>query len=164
MNNETASVYVAPVVSTCNYRDRHTDNQWRWLVYTHFRTDGILQSLYRSHIAEIRRDVPLSEIKTRSLYWRSLPSYSGTHLDDSMAIILVCLIDGIAFYFTFKKSYHKPDEEKLPAYILWTAELACFALAVQNPTVITLLYPAFLFVMELSFVFFIIWRRNILKK
>lgn len=84
--------------------------------------------------------------------------------NDLMAIILVCLIDGIAFYFTFKKSYHKPDEEKLSAYILWTAELACFFLAVQNPNLTTLLYPIFLTIMEGTFVFFLLWRRKIIKK
>jgi len=83
--------------------------------------------------------------------------------NDLMAIILVCLIDGIAFYFTFKKSYHKPDEEKLPAYILWTAQLVSFALAVENPTLINLLYPIFLASMECAFVFFIIWRRRVIR-
>ena len=83
--------------------------------------------------------------------------------NDLMAIILVCLIDGIAFYFTFKKSYHKPDEEKLPAYILWTAQLVSFALAVENPTLINLLYPIFLAGMEFAFVLFIIWRRKVIR-
>ncbi len=83
--------------------------------------------------------------------------------NDLMAITLVCLIDGIAFYFTFKKSYYKPDEEKLPAYILWTAQLVSFALAVENPTLINLLYPIFLAGMEFAFVLFIIWRRKVTR-
>jgi len=73
------------------------------------------------------------------------------------------LIDAIAFYFTFKKSYKKPYDEKLSSYVLWTLQLVSFALAVNNPTLTNLLYPVFLASMELVFVFFLIWRRNIIK-
>jgi hypothetical protein len=68
--------------------------------------------------------------------------------NDLIAIILVCLIDATAFYFTFKKSYQKPHEEKLSAYVLWTFQLIAFALAVNNPTLTTLLYPIFLAIIE----------------
>ncbi len=83
--------------------------------------------------------------------------------NDLIAIILVCFIDAIAFYFTFKKSYKKPYDEKLSSYVLWTLQLVSFALAVNNPTLTNLLYPIFLASMELVFVFFLIWRRNIIK-
>lgn len=83
--------------------------------------------------------------------------------NDLIAIILVCFIDTIAFYFTFKKSYKKPYDEKLSSYILWTFQLVSFALAVNNPTLTNLLYPIFLASMELVFVFFLIWRRKVVK-
>lgn len=86
-----------------------------------------------------------------------------TTKNDLLAIILVCLIDAIAFSFTFVKSYDKPFDEKLSAYILWTAQLVSFALAVQNPSLTTLLYPLFLASMELVFVFFLLWRRKAIK-
>lgn len=82
--------------------------------------------------------------------------------NDLIAIILVCLIDASAFYFTFKKSYKKPHEEKLSSYVLWTFQLVAFALAVNNPTLTTLLYPVFLALMEWVFVIFLVWRRFIL--
>jgi hypothetical protein len=82
---------------------------------------------------------------------------------DLTAIILVCLIDAIAFYFTFKKSYKKPYDEKLSSYVLWTFQLLCFALAVNNPTLTNLLYPVFLASMELVFVLFLMWRRKVIK-
>lgn len=83
--------------------------------------------------------------------------------NDLVAIILVCFIDAIAFYFTFKKSYKKPYDEKLSSYILWTFQLVSFALAVNNPTLTNLLYPVFLASMELVFVFFLLWRRKVMK-
>lgn len=82
---------------------------------------------------------------------------------DLTAIILVCLIDAIAFYFTFKKSYKKPYDEKLSSYVLWTFQLVSFALAVNNPTLTNLLYPVFLASMELVFVLFLMWRRKVIK-
>ncbi|MBP6920958.1 hypothetical protein KBB89_00190 [Candidatus Gracilibacteria bacterium] len=82
---------------------------------------------------------------------------------DLTAIILVCMIDAIAFYFTFKKSYRKPHEEKLFSYILWTFQLVSFALAVNTPTLTNLLYPVFLAIMEGVFVLFLIWRRKVVK-
>ena len=84
--------------------------------------------------------------------------------NDLLAIILVCIIDAIAFYFTFKKSYSKPYDEKLSSYILWTFQLISFALAVRNPTLTTLLYPVFLTIMEGVFVCFLLWRRKIIKQ
>ncbi len=83
--------------------------------------------------------------------------------NDLIAIILVCFIDAIAFYFTFKKSYKKPYDEKLSSYVLWTLQLVSFALAVNNPTLTNLLYPVFLASMELVFVLFLIWRRKVVK-
>ena len=84
--------------------------------------------------------------------------------NDLLAIILVCIIDAIAFYFTFKKSYSKPYDEKLSSYVLWTFQLISFALAVKNPNLTTLLYPIFLTIMEGVFVFYLLWRRRIIKK
>lgn len=84
--------------------------------------------------------------------------------NDLIAITLVCVIDAIAFYFTFKKSYKKPYDEKLSSYILWTLQFVSFALAVDNPTPTNLLYPVFLATIELIFVFFLIWRRSLIKK
>jgi len=84
--------------------------------------------------------------------------------NDLIAITLVCLIDASAFYFTFKKSYTKPYDEKLFSYILWTFQLIAFALAVNNPTLTNLLYPVFLAIMETIFVIFLLWRRWAIKK
>ncbi len=83
--------------------------------------------------------------------------------NDLIAIALVCFIDAVAFYFTFKKSYKKPYDEKLSSYILWTFQLVSFALAVNNPTLTNLLYPIFLGTIELVFVLFLIWRRRVVK-
>jgi hypothetical protein len=84
--------------------------------------------------------------------------------NDLTAVMLVCLIDAIAFYYTFKKSYTKPYDENLTSYILWTVQLISFALAVENPNFTTLLYPVFLSLMEISFVVFLLWRRKIITK
>lgn len=56
----------------------------------------------------------------------------GFTQNDLMAIVLVCVIDMIGFYFTWKKSYYSPYEEDLTSYIIWTVELGCAFFAIEH--------------------------------
>lgn len=83
--------------------------------------------------------------------------------NDLLAIILVCTIDMIGFYFTWKKSYLHPFKEDLISYIMWTLELSCSFFAIEYLTLTNWLYPGLLAIVELFFVLFLLWRRHILK-
>jgi len=65
-----------------------------------------------------------------------------------ISIILVCLVDSIAFYFTWKKSYKKPHQEFMPSYLLWTFGFLFSLLAVEVWSPVNWLYPVFLFCTE----------------
>ena len=87
----------------------------------------------------------------------------GFTQNDLMAIVLVCVIDMIGFYFTWKKSYYSPYEEDLTSYIIWTVELGCAFFAIEHLSLTNWLYPGLLASVELLFVIFLIWRRKTIK-
>ncbi len=84
--------------------------------------------------------------------------------DDLITILIACIIESIGFYFTWKKSYSAPLSEDLKSYIIWTFEFLFAILAIENINVTNGLYPSYLFISELAFVVYLIWRRNIVKK
>ncbi len=81
-----------------------------------------------------------------------------------VSIVLVCLIDTIALYFTWEKSYKKPYEEYILSYLLWTFGFLFSILAVEVWSPVNWFYPAFLLCTEWSFVLFLLWRRQIIKQ
>lgn len=83
--------------------------------------------------------------------------------NDLWTIVLACIIESIGFYFTWKKSYTRPFEENLNSYIIWTFEFFFAVLAIEHLNIINGLYPSYLFLSELFFIGFLIWRRKIMK-
>lgn len=84
--------------------------------------------------------------------------------DPLWSIILVTLIDLVAFAPTMRKSYFKPFEETALAYtgnlIKWL--LAIFALNTFSVT--TALYPASLILSNSLFIFILLFRRSTMAK
>ena len=79
------------------------------------------------------------------------------------AIILITLIDALGFYPTFRKSWHKPQEEVTVTYSLSAVKFAIALGALQNLNWTTALYPASLVFMNGAFVIMVLWRRNVAK-
>jgi len=65
-----------------------------------------------------------------------------------LSIWIVTLIDCSAFYPTFRKSWHKPMEENTFMYGFNIPRHALTLLAISNVSVVTMLYPAALFLMN----------------
>ena len=84
--------------------------------------------------------------------------------NDLVAIMLVCLIDSVGFYFTWKKSYRHPFDENLNSYIIWTLEFLCAFVAIEHKTLINMFHPALLTTSEILFVLFLLYRRKVVKK
>lgn len=81
-----------------------------------------------------------------------------------LAVLLASLIDMISFFPTVRKSFTSPREENLLPYI---ASMITYALAIAlvgEMNIINVYYPAFISVLNIFFISYILWRRKIIKK
>ncbi len=76
------------------------------------------------------------------------------------AVILITLIDILAFYPTFRKAYYFPHEELLFTYFLSAIKFILGVAALENFSVITTLYPLSLILMNALFIGVVMWRRK----
>ena len=76
------------------------------------------------------------------------------------AVILVTLVDAVAYIPTFRKSYYRPQEETLIEYELATLKFFIALFALQSLSVSTWLYPVSLVLTNGAFVVMNIVRRN----
>ncbi len=65
----------------------------------------------------------------------------------TLSIIMVTIVDVLAFVPTIRKSYKKPKEETFITYPLSTVRCTLGVLAIANYSVITCLYPVAMFAM-----------------
>mgnify|MGYP001365120317 CR=1 FL=1 len=83
--------------------------------------------------------------------------------DPFWSVILVAIIDTVAFIPTFRKSWHKPYEENLSSYNLHSLKMTLSMFALTNVTVITILYPLSFVAVNIVFTVFCFGRRLALK-
>ena len=76
------------------------------------------------------------------------------------AILFSCLITLLGFYPTFRKSWHKPNEEKLWSFILMSLRYFLSIFALENLNFTTAVFPVFDGVISAIFVILILWRRK----
>ncbi|PZO85412.1 MAG: hypothetical protein DI626_07485 [Micavibrio aeruginosavorus] len=79
------------------------------------------------------------------------------------AVILITIIDALAFYPTFRKSWHRPYEENAFTFTLSGIKFIFATLALETLNITTSLYPLSLVFMNGVFVIMILWRRKALK-
>jgi hypothetical protein len=79
------------------------------------------------------------------------------------ALLLVIVIDSLGYVPTIRKSYHKPHEETLVTYFLAGFKYVFALLALDNYTLVTWLFPAFLMMTNFLFVMMLIVRRRKLE-
>lgn len=77
-----------------------------------------------------------------------------------LSVILVTIIDALGFSPTFRKSYFKPFEETPIQYILAGLKFVFAFYALENVSVLTVLYPASLVLMNWVFVVMLFVRRK----
>lgn len=80
------------------------------------------------------------------------------------AVILITVIDALAFWPTVRKSWHKPHEEYLFTYTLSALKFMFGCLALENITWVTALYPFSLVVLNGGFVMMAMARRRTLAR
>lgn len=76
------------------------------------------------------------------------------------AVILITVIDALGFAPTFRKAYHKPQEETLITFALSAVKFVIAIVALSNYSAVTVLYPASLVLMNGLFVIMLIIRRK----
>lgn len=80
--------------------------------------------------------------------------------DPLLAIILVTVVDFLGFLPTIRKSIRKPHEETLVSYLLAGLKFVLAILAIDNYSVVTVLYPASLVFANLFFVVLLVMKRR----
>lgn len=80
--------------------------------------------------------------------------------DPFWAVILATVIETMAFYPTFRKSFFKPYGENCFMYLVDDVKFIMSVAALGSITVTTALYPLFCVVMNTSLVVMILWRRS----
>ena len=76
------------------------------------------------------------------------------------SVIIITIIDALAFIPTFRKSFFKPHEETAITYALSAAKFAVSLAALSTISITTALYPFSLVITNGLFVVMIMWRRK----
>lgn len=76
------------------------------------------------------------------------------------SVILISIIDVVAFYPTVRKSWMKPHEEKLAAYNLANLKFLISFMAMNTISLNTMLYPSVIVVTNTAFVVMCLIRRR----
>jgi len=77
-----------------------------------------------------------------------------------LAVVLLTLIDLFGFYPTFRHSWANPDDENIFSFFLFGITFLLSALALDNFTIITALYPITLALSSWIFILYVWWRRK----
>lgn len=80
------------------------------------------------------------------------------------SVILITVIDAVAFYPTFYKTWHKPNQELPFQTVVATLKFIISLFALTNYSIITVLYPLSLVIMNMAFLILLYYRRGVLKK
>jgi len=80
-----------------------------------------------------------------------------------LSVIIVSLIELLAFAPTYRKSLKRPDQETLSSYLINTLRFSLATIAVQNYSFVTVLYPLTETLADGLFSVFLILRRRSLQ-
>lgn len=81
--------------------------------------------------------------------------------DPTLAVVLVTFVYSMAYFPTFRKSYERPFDETLFAYILSTIKFVFSIMATESFSITTLLYPLAVAFMNIVFIGMVLWRRRV---
>lgn len=84
--------------------------------------------------------------------------------DPLISVILITIIDVFGFLPTVRKSIYRPHQETLSTYALSTLKYALVVVALQNYSLVTMLFPLSIAILNgLFVVLLLVRRRHILK-
>jgi hypothetical protein len=80
------------------------------------------------------------------------------------SVVCVSAIDVLAYIPTFRKSWHKPQQEAVVAYILGNVRTVCGLIALENYNLTTMLYSVVIVIADMTFVCWVLGRRWYIKR
>ncbi|MDD5587460.1 MAG: hypothetical protein PHY92_11015 [Alphaproteobacteria bacterium] len=80
------------------------------------------------------------------------------------AVVLIAVIETLAFYPTIRKSYYKPHEETAFMYNMEILRFIPAIFALEHYSAVTLLNPLFTIALNSAFVGMVLWRRAVLAR
>lgn len=83
-----------------------------------------------------------------------------TQEDPLWAVILVSLVDTIAYIPTYRKTYIEPHTETLSSYIFWVSSNIAAIIAIADYSLVTTLYIGTLTVTDSLMIFILLFRRR----
>jgi len=92
----------------------------------------------------------------------SIPLWYATN-DPVWSVVLLTMIDVVAYYPMFRKSWHKPFEESVFSAVITAVKLLVSLLALEQVNVTTALFPATLAVVCSVLTVMLLWRRRAVK-
>lgn len=78
------------------------------------------------------------------------------------SVVLLCFIDGLAFYPTFRKSWLLPHQEKIFTYAIGNLRFIFTILALETITWASILFPLWVILLDTVFIAMLLWRRRLL--
>jgi hypothetical protein len=79
-----------------------------------------------------------------------------------IAAVLATLIDTIAYYPTFRKSYYKPHQEMAFLYFVANLKHIASIFAMNQYSVTTLIMPVVMLAINMALIIMLAWRRRVL--
>lgn len=76
------------------------------------------------------------------------------------SVIMITIIDAVAFVPTFRKAYTHPETENISTYLLSAIKYVLGIAALSSLTFVTWLYPASLVIANSAFIAMLLWRRK----
>lgn len=107
------------------------------------------------------KDIKKSDVLAFVAALAAIPIWYFTG-DPLWAVVLVSMIEVLAFYPTFRKSFHKPREETSLIYSLDVVNYTLALCALENYSMANLLYPLVIVMTNSAFVAMLLWRRSAL--
>jgi hypothetical protein len=80
--------------------------------------------------------------------------------DPLPALVIAMLIDMFGYYPTFRKSYYKPYEETIVAYVTGILQVSLSLSAMEHYSLVNITYPVFVMFINTSFVLMVVYRRG----
>lgn len=78
-----------------------------------------------------------------------------------LAVLMLCFIDGMAFYPTFRKSWFAPHQEKLFTYAVGNIKFLLSVFALETMTLASSLFPLWVIVLDTAFIAMVVWLRRV---
>lgn len=104
------------------------------------------------------RDYKKSDWFALGMTLLAIPVWKATQ-NPMAALVIVMLIDGLTYWPTIRKSFHRPDTEPPISYGFAGMRYFLMLFAVADPSWNTLMYPFFLMATDWGFAIFIVIRR-----